>query len=299
MKSRILFPALAALAIAGTAAAGGKPEPKTSVTLAKTWEAAVEEAKSLNVPIVVHNHGMFCGPCWAMHDGVMCGKKYIDFASENTVEVIALSSFQEGLDKKDKRTETYDAKVAGEPVKYMVEFPGLTTDQVLALASSKAGTYNHTGGVPYTCLVNPWTEEEMSKWPGSQSANTLMDGVLEAKKALQKEHGKGVARKDLRVVVDAEASAAAKAAKADFPGALADLAKVAPKAEKVDALKERLKAAREKVHAAAEAALTKIADGKDADPAAAKKDLTALLARLAGDDLADLQTKAKELLAGM
>ena len=58
--------ALALLAVAAAPVvptlAGGKPEPVTSVTLAKSWDAAVEEAKLLNVPIVVHSHGFFCGP---------------------------------------------------------------------------------------------------------------------------------------------------------------------------------------------------------------------------------------------
>ena len=34
-----------------------KPDP--CVTFAKSWEAAVEEAKLLNVPIVVHSHGFY------------------------------------------------------------------------------------------------------------------------------------------------------------------------------------------------------------------------------------------------
>ncbi|MHC4939419.1 MAG: hypothetical protein ACYTHK_10655 [Planctomycetota bacterium] len=41
--------------LAATAFAG--PKVKPSVTYAKSWEAAVAEAKMLNVPIVVHNHG--------------------------------------------------------------------------------------------------------------------------------------------------------------------------------------------------------------------------------------------------
>ena len=49
---------LAVAVVAGTRAVhAGKPEPKESVALAKSWEAAVEEAKLLNVPIVVHGHG--------------------------------------------------------------------------------------------------------------------------------------------------------------------------------------------------------------------------------------------------
>lgn len=38
-----------------SAHAGDDVDP--CVTFAKTWDAAVEEAKLLNVPIVVHSHG--------------------------------------------------------------------------------------------------------------------------------------------------------------------------------------------------------------------------------------------------
>ena len=33
--------------------------PIESVKFAKSWEAAIEEAKTLNVPIVVHSHGFY------------------------------------------------------------------------------------------------------------------------------------------------------------------------------------------------------------------------------------------------
>lgn len=39
--------------------AGAKGKVKPSVEYAKTWEAAVAEAKLLNVPIVVHSHGFY------------------------------------------------------------------------------------------------------------------------------------------------------------------------------------------------------------------------------------------------
>ena len=56
-----LFATAAVVALAttlGTAGGGGeKPEP--SVHWVKTWDAAVEEAKLLNLPIVVHNHGFY------------------------------------------------------------------------------------------------------------------------------------------------------------------------------------------------------------------------------------------------
>lgn len=275
--------------------AGGKPEPVTSVTLAKSWDAAVEEAKLLNVPIVVHSHGFFCGPCWGMHSALMCNKKYIDFANDNTVEVISLDRLQEGIDKKDRKAETYDAKVDGQTVKYMVEFPGLTIEDMLALASSKAASYNKTGKIPYTAVVDPWTLDELKSWNGGQGAGTIQETVLEAKKAMEKEHGKGIARKDLTLVRDAAREADAKAAKGDFAAALDRLAKLDAKAEKwADGLKEQLKTAKANVVAAAEKALAAIEEKKATDAAAAKKELSTLATRLKGTGL---EEKAKELLA--
>lgn len=52
--------ATTALAVGiGVAIAGGKDEPKPSVKYARSWEAAIEEAKALNVPMVVHSHGFY------------------------------------------------------------------------------------------------------------------------------------------------------------------------------------------------------------------------------------------------
>ena len=56
-----------ALAMVGLVMTGGvalakrkkKDAPKPSVTYAKSWDAAVEEAQTLNVPIVVHSHGFY------------------------------------------------------------------------------------------------------------------------------------------------------------------------------------------------------------------------------------------------
>ena len=248
--------AIVASAFLAKAFAGGNPEPVTSVNLAKTWESAIEEAKSLNVPVVVHSHGFYCGPCWGMHSAVMCNKKYIEFAGENTVEVISLDRLDEGIEKKDKRAETYEAKVNGEKVQYMVEFPGLTSEQMLALHKSKASSFNDTGKIPYTCLVDPWTETQITHWSGGQSAQTIIEAITEARKTLTKDHGKGVARKDIRVLTDAEEDAAAKVAKGDFAGGLDLLAKVNTKAEKwPDSLKERLTASRAKIVEQAEKAL--------------------------------------------
>jgi len=49
----------AATVVALSAAPGIAKKPKVdpSVTYAKSWDAAVAEAKMLNVPIIVHFHG--------------------------------------------------------------------------------------------------------------------------------------------------------------------------------------------------------------------------------------------------
>lgn len=54
--NNIIKTSLAVALLASVAAAGPK-KPKESVTYAKSWEAAVAEAKMLNVPLVVHSHG--------------------------------------------------------------------------------------------------------------------------------------------------------------------------------------------------------------------------------------------------
>ena len=53
---RLTFAAIFVALIAAPGIAK-KPKVKESVTYAKSWEAAVEEAKLLNLPLVVHSHG--------------------------------------------------------------------------------------------------------------------------------------------------------------------------------------------------------------------------------------------------
>jgi hypothetical protein len=48
---------IAALVLAAAAAGYAKPGPHDSVEYAPSWEAAVAEAKLLNLPLVVHCHG--------------------------------------------------------------------------------------------------------------------------------------------------------------------------------------------------------------------------------------------------
>src|SRR6185436_5639296 len=121
--------------------------------------------------------------------------KYIEFANDNTVEVLAEQRLDEGVQKKDPKAETYDAKdEAGNPVKYMKEWPNLTYDEIIALNGSPAGQYNKSGHIPYTSIVDPFTLQEMKSLPGGQSAKGVMEAVGEAKDKLVKDHGPSLKR---------------------------------------------------------------------------------------------------------
>lgn len=277
-----------------------RTEPVTCVTMAKSWDAAVKAAKAQNVPIVVHNHGFYCGPCWGMHQSVMCDSTYIQFAYENDVEVLALDRLDEGVTKKEARAATYDAKEAGKPVKYLLEFPGLTVDEVQALRTSKASSYNKSGGLPYTAIIDPFTEEEVKSWKGGGIAATeIMTAVTEARKALNKAHGKSKPRPELKAIGDAETASSDKVKVGDFAAALDVLSAATKKADKDGwpaHLRERIAKARDAAISTATEALDKIEAAKADDAVKAKKDLGALFLRLRGTGL---EARAKEMLAGM
>ncbi|MSR75685.1 MAG: hypothetical protein EXS14_09490 [Planctomycetes bacterium] len=64
LKLMAVFGFVCVLFMGHSAAQDAKPEvtddkPKATVEFAKTWEAAVIEAKLLNVPLVVHSHGFY------------------------------------------------------------------------------------------------------------------------------------------------------------------------------------------------------------------------------------------------
>ena len=275
-------------------------EPVTCVTLAKSWAQALKDAKAQSAPIVLHNHGFYCPPCWGMHSSLMCDKEYIEFAYENTVKVLSLDRLQEGVDKKEDRAATYDAKEGGKPVKFLVEFPGLTVDDVLSLRASKASSYNHTGGLPYTAIIDPFTEEEIKNWKGGGIATSeIIDAAKAARATLQKAHGKGKPRAELKAITDAETASADKLKAGDFASALDAFAAATKKADKdgwPKHLRDRIAKGRDAAITAATEALDKIEADKATDAAKAKKDLAMMMSRLRGTGL---EQRAKDLLAGM
>ena len=290
--------AAAVLVVAAGAVAGKSPEPVECVKLARTWEAAIDEAKTLNVPIVLHNHGFYCGPCWGMHASVMCNEKYIEFASENTVEVLALQDLQKGIDAKDKRAEEYEAKDEdGNKVRYLVEFPGLTKEEVIALHQSKASSYNDTGGIPFTAVIDPYTEKEMQRWSGGgKPAKDIMEGVLAQKKVLNAEHGPSLSRATLAKVTTEAKRISGALEKSGVTKSMADYRKLEKSlAKEGDAIRKKI----EPVLAAILDAATKLLDEADGlaesgDAAGAKKLLDKLGRSLDGTDL---EARVRDLAA--
>lgn len=59
MKLSSLGLALVLALFSATGAFAQKQDPKPTVDFAKSWDAAIAEAKALGVPIVVHSHGFY------------------------------------------------------------------------------------------------------------------------------------------------------------------------------------------------------------------------------------------------
>ncbi|MCB9834026.1 MAG: hypothetical protein H6807_16315 [Planctomycetes bacterium] len=190
-----------------------------------------------------------------MHSAVLQNKKYIKFAEDNTVEVLSLSRLEEGIEKGDQKAAKYKTKDAeGKEVEYMVSWPNLSLEMIQAINQSKAGQFNKTGKIPYTSIVNPHTQEEMAQLLGGRSAKQLMESVEEARKKLEEEHGKGLARQVIARCDDAIAKAKQAVADDNWDGAIALLEKAGLGDQKThEVLAAKLKQAQDDVVAAARA----------------------------------------------
>lgn len=168
-----------------------------------------------------------------MHGSVLQNKKYIAFAEENTVEVLCLQRLDEGIEKKDGRAGTFKGKdTDGQEKEFMLGWPNLTAEEIKALAGSKGGSYNNTGKIPYTCVVDPYTLEEMGNIKGGYGVGLLTDLVEQKHKELVKQHGKGVSRKTLTKVKEADAGIRKELAAGNLAKALTDSAALQKKVAK-------------------------------------------------------------------
>jgi hypothetical protein len=234
-----------------------------------------------------------------MHSAVMQNKKYVQFAEDNTVEVLALSRLEEGIQKEDRRAAKYKTKGPdGQEVEYMVEWPNLTAEDIIALDKSKAGSYNKSGGIPYTSLVDPWTLQEITHWSGGQSGKTIIEGVEDARKTLKKEHGDGYSRRQLRALEKGETSAREELAKGRYDRALQALEKGAGKGDLPEIIQKRIETCRQEIVDAATAALDQIAEMGATDAAKAKRELGRIRSSLRGTGLEDRAQEIFKTLSG-
>ena len=168
-----------------------------------------------------------------MHGAVLQKDDYIKFAYENSVDVLSMGDLDRAIQANEKKAGTYDGvDEEGNPVKFMVEWPGLTAADISGMRSTKAGTYNDTGGIPYTAIVNPHTEERMKALPGGRSAGQVIDAITEVKEKLEKKYGPSLSRKDLDKVYECKAECAELIEKKGISKALIHLNKNAKKLSK-------------------------------------------------------------------
>lgn len=228
-----------------------------------------------------------------MHSAVMQNADYIKFASQNTVEVLALGRLDEGVQKQDKKAATYKGVRDGQEVDLMVEWPNLTFEEIIALNQSPAGQFNKTGGIPYTSIVNPHDQTEMWSHSGGTGASAIEEAATAAKKKLEKQYGKGIARKELKAFSEAESQATKLTADGEFAKAIAAIDAFKSKRDAwPQDLQVRYDADRQAVIDAAQKRLDEIEEAGASDPVAAKRDLDRLMLKLAKTGL---EARAKEL----
>ena len=132
-----------------------------------------------------------------MHRSVLQNKGYLKFSKANAVEVVSMEELGRALKEKAATVKTYKTKDAyDDEVEYLVEFPGLTLDDLKRLSDTEEILAFMEGGkIPYTAIVNPHTGKAMHAMKGKPTVKSLTKAIKAARKQLEKEHGKGVDRK--------------------------------------------------------------------------------------------------------
>ena len=221
-------------------------------------------------------------------------KKYIKFADQNTVEVMSLGGLDKGIEKGDRKAETYTEKVNGEEIEFLVEFPNLTVEEIYALNRGKAGSYNDTGKIPFTALIDPHTEKELQRWSGGIATGTIMDAVKEATRELRKQHGNGISRREIGQLAEAEAESREEIENGDFAEALEVLSKLSSSAQEwPQTMQERVSRAHRQVIEAAQKALAELEELALEEPEKAAREVAKLKLKLRGTGL---EGRAQQLL---
>jgi hypothetical protein len=164
---------------------------------------------------------------------VLQNKGYIKFAGSSCVDVIALSDWEQAL-KEGHRTQTFKAPDEyGDMVEWLLLYPTLQPRDLETLYNSTTVSFNKTGIMPYTAIVDPHTEEEMIGIPrGQTSLQRLKDAVLTAKKKLNEQHGPSVSRKTVAAIRKQQDQIQDKLLDGNVSGAIAQFRKLQQSVEK-------------------------------------------------------------------
>jgi len=230
-----------------------------------------------------------------MHSAVLQSKKYIGFSEKNTVEVISLSRLAEGIEKGDPKAATYTARgPEGDEVEFLVKYPGMTVEDMQNVRRSRATSYNRTGKIPYTAIVNPHTLEEMRGFSGGQSSKTLMEAVMEARRELTSEYGQAISRQDYRLLRASGDEVQGLVGDGEFKKALRLVDDLSKKSHDwPQDLQERVTELRTRIFDAAKERLADIRGRADSDPSDARRELRKLARELHNTPIAD---EAEELM---
>ena len=228
-----------------------------------------------------------------MHSAVLQSKDYIRFARKHTVDVIVVSGLSVAVERKDRRARTFKGERDGEKVELMSSWPSLTLEEMLDLSRGPATSFNKSGQIPFTGVIDPHTGEVLHDFRGQRQLKKLMAELKEVREALVEEHGEGVTRDELDALSRAIASARELAAEGEYGKALTTLLGAAERFQEWPAeLRERVTRVRAEILGAASAALDEIEQQIETDPLGARRVLLRLQPRLRGTGL---EERAAEL----
>jgi len=231
-----------------------------------------------------------------MHRSVLQNKGYMKFSNSNVIEVISMEELERALQNNHWAIKTYDFKDPyGDVLKYLVEFPGVTLDDLDRLSNGKPIEYMEGGRIPYTAVVDPHTEKLMEGIKGERNGKQLIEAIKPHLQTLRTKHGPGVSRKLWNQVRAAEPKCDVLLAQGELNKAVKLYTGLRAQAtEEPEAIRPRLAALKSAIATELTARLDKA--GKTKKDAAKKREVKRLagLARRLGDK--EVEKRAAALL---
>ena len=131
-----------------------------------------------------------------MHRSVLQNGAYIRYANQNTIEVISMEELEKALQMGHSAVKTVEHVDAyGDKSDVLVEFPGLTLDDLDGTSNGKPIEFMDGNRIPYTAIVDPHTQKLMEGIKGKINGKQLIAKITPHAEALKKKHGPGVDRK--------------------------------------------------------------------------------------------------------